>query len=247
MLSQDPSIFKTLNPSLFLLTPFFNLLHKTRTLKPLIATPNTLSINSFSQFLQNSDPNFTFSCQISQLWRDLHSIEGNAEFCREVKENARWKSKGLVESNLYRLNNQSRKYTDDFTHDELQQIVLGYDWMVRFMEKDDTNLHHPHDWYKYGEFKPYSWCGVFVGQPVLGRFNDERVTMIGEVKDQEEWEEVEQFEMSQDFGKRSEQGIGMMGSLGSNSQIRPTGIPAHHPQRLVQSYVRPQKTQQKPP
>ncbi|KAM1343669.1 hypothetical protein ACFX2F_007839 [Malus domestica] len=29
--------------------------------------------------------------------------------------------------------------------------------------------------------------------------------MIREVKDQEEWEKIEQFEMSQDFGKRSEQ------------------------------------------
>ncbi|KAM1758743.1 hypothetical protein ACFX11_007839 [Malus domestica] len=29
--------------------------------------------------------------------------------------------------------------------------------------------------------------------------------MIREVKDQEEWEKIEQFKMSQDFGKRSEQ------------------------------------------
>ncbi|KAM2359152.1 hypothetical protein ACFX1X_007898 [Malus domestica] len=49
------------------------------------------------------------------------------------------------------------------------------------------------------------WRGVVVGQPVRGRLTDKRVTMIREVKDQEEWEKIEQFEMSQDFGKRSEQ------------------------------------------
>ncbi|KAM1735420.1 hypothetical protein ACFX12_013894 [Malus domestica] len=38
------------------------------------------------------------------------------------------------------------------------------------------------------------------------------------------------------------QGIGMMGSLGSSSQMRPTGIPAHHPQRPVQSSLRPPST-----
>ncbi|KAM1091629.1 hypothetical protein ACFX19_019300 [Malus domestica] len=40
----------------------------------------------------------------------------------------------------------------------------------------------------------------------------------------------------------SMQGIGMMGSLGSSSQMRPTGIPVHHPQRPVQSSVRPPST-----
>ncbi|XP_009334033.2 uncharacterized protein LOC103926876 [Pyrus x bretschneideri] len=219
MLSKDPSLSKTLNPSLFLLTPFSNPLRKTLTLKPFTRAPKTLSISSSSQFQLNSDPNFTFSRQIPHLRRDLRSfagrskkkagggpspgrIEGNADSRREVRENARRKSKRLAESNFYRLKNQSRKYADNFTEDELQQIGLGYDRMVRFMEKDDPNLRHPHDWYKYGEFGPYSWRGVVVGQPVRGRFTDERVTIIGEVKDQEEWEKIEQFEMSQDFGKR---------------------------------------------
>lgn len=219
MLSQDPSLAKTLNPSLFLFTPFPNPLRKTLTLQPISTAPKRLCIKAFSQFPQNSDPNFTFSHQIPQLRRDIRSlagrskkkpgggpspgrIEGNAEFRKEVKQNARRKSKKLAESMFYRLKNPSRKYADNFTDDELQQIGLGYDRMVRFMEKDDPNLRHPHDWYKYGEFGPYSWRGVVVGEPVRGRFTDERVTMIGEVKDQEEWEKIEQFEMGQDFGKR---------------------------------------------
>lgn len=45
-------------------------------------------------------------------------------------------------------------YPDNFTEDELQQIGLGYDRMVRFMEKDDPNLRHPYDWYKYGQYGP---------------------------------------------------------------------------------------------
>ncbi|XAR64662.1 hypothetical protein NMG60_11008426 [Bertholletia excelsa] len=38
------------------------------------------------------------------------------------------------------------------------------------------------------------------------------------------------------------QGLGTMGSFGSGSQIRPSGIGAHHQQRPVQSSVRPQTT-----
>ncbi|KAB2605543.1 hypothetical protein D8674_005260 [Pyrus ussuriensis x Pyrus communis] len=77
--------------------------------------------------------------------------------------------------------------------------------MVRFMEKDNPNVRHLHDWYKYGEYGPYMWRGVVIGQSIRGRFTDKRVTMIRGVKDQDEWEKIEQFEMSQDFGKRSEQ------------------------------------------
>ncbi|KAI3801827.1 hypothetical protein L1987_29944 [Smallanthus sonchifolius] len=76
--------------------------------------------------------------------------------------------------------------------------------MVQFMEKDNPNLKHPYAWYKYGEFRPYSWRGVVLGEPIRGRFSDKNVTLIGEVRDQEEWEKIEPFEMSQDFGQRLE-------------------------------------------
>ncbi|KAG8492197.1 hypothetical protein CXB51_009895 [Gossypium anomalum] len=46
--------------------------------------------------------------------------------------------------------------------------------------------------------------GVVVGEPIRGWFSDERVTMIGEVKNHEEWEKIEQFEMASEFGKRPE-------------------------------------------
>ncbi|RVW43013.1 hypothetical protein CK203_090072 [Vitis vinifera] len=81
-------------------------------------------------------------------------------------------------------------------------IGLGYDRMVRFMEKDDPNLRHPYDWYKYGEFGPYSWRGIVLGDPIRGRMSDECVTLIGEVRDQEEWEKIEQHEMAIDFGEK---------------------------------------------
>ncbi|MFS7921556.1 hypothetical protein Hanom_Chr03g00238211 [Helianthus anomalus] len=131
-------------------------------------------------------------------------IEGNAELRREAKRNARRKSKKLAENLFYRLKNPHGNYPNNFTEEELQMIGLGYDRMVQFMEKDDPNLKHPYDWYKYGEFGPYSWRGVVLGEPIRGRFSDENVTLIGEVRDQEEWEKIEQFEMSQDFGQRLE-------------------------------------------
>lgn len=81
---------------------------------------------------------------------------------------------------------------------------LGYDRLVRFMEKDDERLKHPWDWYKYGEFGPYSWRGIVVGEPVRGMMSDECVTMFGEVKDHEEWEKIEQHEMAVEYGKRKE-------------------------------------------
>nr|CAD1838451.1 unnamed protein product [Ananas comosus var. bracteatus] len=67
---------------------------------------------------------------------------------------------------------------------------------------DDPNLRHPHDWYKYGSFGPYSWRGVVVGPPIRGRFSDDRVTLIGEVRDHEEWERIEQFDMAAQFSRR---------------------------------------------
>ncbi|KAG5064328.1 hypothetical protein JHK85_005511 [Glycine max] len=63
-------------------------------------------------------------------------------------------------------------YPDNFTEDELQQIGLGYDRMVRFMEKDDPNLRHP------------------------------------EVKDHEEWEQIEQGEMAEELGNKARSSIG---------------------------------------
>ncbi|KAA0066766.1 uncharacterized protein E5676_scaffold384G00980 [Cucumis melo var. makuwa] len=126
-------------------------------------------------------------------------IEGNAEFRRKLRHNARRKSQKLAESHFYRRKKPNSNYADNFSEDELQQIGLGYDRMVRFIEKDDPNLRHPYDWYKYGEFGPYSWRGVVVGEPIRGRFTDERVTIISEVKDHEEWEKIEQSEMAADF------------------------------------------------
>ncbi|KAL0399470.1 UNVERIFIED_CONTAM: hypothetical protein Sradi_2290300 [Sesamum radiatum] len=129
-------------------------------------------------------------------------IEGDAEVRREAKRNARRKSKKMAESLFYRMKNPHKNYPDNFSEEELQMIGLGYDRMVRFMDKDDPNLKHPYDWYKYGEFGPYSWRGVVLGDPIRGSFSDERVTMIGEVRDQEEWEKIEQYDMATDFQKR---------------------------------------------
>ncbi|MFQ6658488.1 hypothetical protein Gotur_027732 [Gossypium turneri] len=41
-------------------------------------------------------------------------------------------------------------------------------------------------------------------EPIRGWFSDARVTMIGEVKNHEEWEKIEQFEMASEFDKRPE-------------------------------------------
>eukprot|EP01018_Ginkgo_biloba_P020689 Gb_09926 [translate_table: standard] len=43
---------------------------------------------------------------------------------------------------------------EEFTEDELQMVGLGYYRSVRFKDKDDPTLRHPHDWYKYG---PHAW------------------------------------------------------------------------------------------
>ncbi|KAL5564544.1 hypothetical protein UlMin_027708 [Ulmus minor] len=228
MLTHDHSLSKTLNPSLTLLRysslpPFSNPLLKFLTFKP-PKPPKALSIDSHSK---TPNPSPTFSHQFAtELRRDVRPfagrsknkntgggtggsspgrIEGNAEFRREVKRNARRKTKKLAESLFYRLKNPHRIHPDNFTERELQEIGLGYDRMVRFMEKDDPNLRNPDDWYKYGQFGPYSWRGVVVGDPVRGRFTDERVAMISEVRDAEEWEKIEQFEMAQKFGKRLKQ------------------------------------------
>ncbi|KAK6934145.1 hypothetical protein RJ641_034300 [Dillenia turbinata] len=129
-------------------------------------------------------------------------IEGPAEIRRRARRNARIRSKKLAESLFYRLKNPNKNYPDNFTEDELQMIGLGYDRMVRFMKKDDPNLRHPYDWYKYGQFGPYSWRGIVLGDPIRGRFSDERVSIFGEVKDHEEWEKIEQHEMAVDYQSR---------------------------------------------
>ncbi|KAK1303316.1 hypothetical protein QJS10_CPB11g00486 [Acorus calamus] len=132
-------------------------------------------------------------------------IEGNAEVRRQAKENTRKRSRRLAENIFYRRNNpKNRNQADDFTEEELEMIGLGYDRAVRFMEKDDPRLRHPHDWYKYGQYGPYSWRGLVVGPPIRGRFSDERVALYGEVRDHEEWEEIERFEMGSDYSERLE-------------------------------------------
>ncbi|KAL6007980.1 hypothetical protein ACLOJK_033485 [Asimina triloba] len=129
-------------------------------------------------------------------------IEGNAEVRREAKRRAKIRSRRLAESLFYRLKNPNRSQADKFSEEELQLIGLGYDRMVRFMEKDDPNLRHPYDWYKYGEYGPYNWRGIVVGDPIRGRFSDERVSIISSVKDHEEWEEIEKHDMAMDFTRR---------------------------------------------
>ncbi|XP_059662725.1 uncharacterized protein LOC132308616 [Cornus florida] len=219
MLSQNVSLSKTLNPSLSTfqcpsISKFSNPLFKTlTTIHYTPQNPKPLLILSLSQNL-----NFPFSRQHVTHRREVRSfagrskkkpggpstgrIEGGAEIRREAKRNARRRSRKLAENLFYRLKNPHKNYPDNFTEEELQMIGLGYDRMVQFMEKDDPNLRHPYDWYKYGEFGPYSWRGVVLGEPIRGRFSDECVSMIGEVRDQEEWDKIEQFEMAQDFGNR---------------------------------------------
>ncbi|KAM6550330.1 hypothetical protein CsatB_000138 [Cannabis sativa] len=219
MVTQDFSLCKTLNPKFSLLhcsslSPFSNPLRKTLTFPPQNA-PKPSHFPTIPAILASGGKS-----------RDLRSyagrskkkppgpgggsssggrIEGNAEFRREVKRNARRRNKKMAESLFYRLKNPNRNHPDNFTEDELQEIGLGYDRLVRFMDKDDPNLRNPNDWYKYGEFGPYSWRGVVLGDPVRGRFSDERVAMISEVRDAEEWEKIEKSEMGQKFGKRLEQ------------------------------------------
>lgn len=198
MLTQNPSPPKILNPNLAKFTnPFI------KTLTPKIHLPP-----------QNPKP-LLIQCSLRRDIRALAGrsknppgagsggrIEGSAELRREARRNAKRRARRLAENLSYRLKNPHKNHADNFSEDELQMIGLGYDRMVRFMKKDDPNLRHPYDWYKYGEFGPYSWRGVVLGEPVRGRLSDECVSMMGEVRDHEEWEEIEQFEMAQDYGNR---------------------------------------------
>ncbi|KAL5738258.1 hypothetical protein ACOSP7_031019 [Xanthoceras sorbifolium] len=162
---------------------------------------------SFSLFPKTQPP---FSRRIPQFSRlDVRAMAGRSKkkgggppIRRQSKRKPRYRLVNIAETPYFRLKNSNKSHPDNFTEDELQTVGLGYDRWVRFMEKDDPELRHPYDWYKYGEFGPYSWRGVVVGEPKRGRFTDERVTISGEVKDQEEWEKIEQHEMAVDFGKR---------------------------------------------
>ncbi|RWW64271.1 hypothetical protein BHE74_00028505 [Ensete ventricosum] len=139
-------------------------------------------------------------------------IEGSGEVRREAKARARLRSRRLAENLFYRRKRRaaaSGNQADSFTDDELQAVGLGYDRAVRFMSKDDPNLRHPYDWYKYGDYGPYSWRGIVVGPPIRGRFSDDRVTLINEVRDQEEWEEIEQFDMSSEYCRRLDPAAGL--------------------------------------
>ncbi|CAN6886691.1 unnamed protein product [Brassica oleracea] len=228
MLGQDLSFSKTLNPS-FSLSPFS--IRK--------SPPNSFSRRTVSVLLV-TERNFTFGVKSSELYggfrRDVRAlagrskkkpggssggrIEGDSDTRKQAKRNAREKSKKLAESLFYRLYNNPDKsrsnilssHPDKFTEDELEMIGLGYDRMVRFMDKDDPRLRHPHDWFKYGEFGPYSWRGVVVGDPVRGTISDECVTMYGEVANHEEFEKIEQHEMNLAFQKRVKEldsGVGL--------------------------------------
>ncbi|XP_020589450.1 uncharacterized protein LOC110030850 isoform X2 [Phalaenopsis equestris] len=128
-------------------------------------------------------------------------IEGSGELRRVAKENARRRSRRIAENRFFRRSRSAAEQADSFTEDELEMIGLGYDRAVRFMSKDHPMLRHPHDWYKYGRYGPYSWRGIVVGPPIRGRFTDERVSIIGEVRDHEEFEKIEQFEMANDYSR----------------------------------------------
>ncbi|KAJ0801586.1 hypothetical protein HanPI659440_Chr03g0118911 [Helianthus annuus] len=214
MFQQNSPLSKTLNPYFSTFTPYPLTKISNPLYKPIIPIHSSPKIPKYPSIRALFSPKIP-SCRPSvrsyagrskkkEGGTSTGRIEGNAELRREAKRNARRKSKKLAENLFYRLKNPHGNYPNNFTEEELQMIGLGYDRMVQFMEKDDPNLKHPYDWYKYGEFGPYSWRGVVLGEPIRGRFSDENVTLIGEVRDQEEWEKIEQFEMSQDFGQRLE-------------------------------------------
>ncbi|ESQ48486.1 hypothetical protein EUTSA_v10022322mg, partial [Eutrema salsugineum] len=249
MLGQDLSFSKTLNPS-FSIFPF-----SIRKSPPSSVVRRTVSV------LPVAERNFPLGVKSSELFlrkdggfrRDVRAlagrskkkpggssggrIEGDSDMRKQVKRNAREKSKKLAESLFYRLYNNPDKsrsnilssHPDKFTEEELEMIGLGYDRMVRFMDKDDPRLRHPYDWFKYGEFGPYSWRGVVVGDPVRGSISDECVTMIGEVENHEEFEKIEQHEMNIDFQKRVKE-------LDSNVGLRYFWVFVRHPKwRLNES------------
>ncbi|XP_057958614.1 uncharacterized protein LOC131151383 [Malania oleifera] len=210
MFSQNISLPKTLNPPV---SPrqwkLSNPLHKTINPTRPPQNPRPFSIQSFFQSTKLPIPgqNHTHRQSVRSFAGRRkrpfpERIEGTEELMRKAKRSARRKAKKYAESFFYRLKNPNSNYPNNFSEEELQMIGLGYDRMVRFMEKDDPNLRHPYDWYKYGEFGPYSWRGIVLGDPIRGGMSDECVTLIGEVRDHEEWEKIEQFELATEFGQR---------------------------------------------
>ncbi|KAK9204152.1 hypothetical protein WN943_014410 [Citrus x changshan-huyou] len=183
---QDLSFSKTLNPSPFFPKPHFQLSRQ------------------FPQFSRLDIRALAGRSKKKPGGESSGRLEGNAAFRRRSKRKPKYRPVNLADYPFYRFKNSNKKtlYADNFTESELEMIGFGYDRMVRFMEKDDPDLRHPYDWYKYGEYGPYSWRGVVVGEPVRGRFSDERVRMYSPVKDHEEWEKIEQHEMGIDFGER---------------------------------------------
>lgn len=239
MLSQDLSFSKTLNPSFsFRKSPPNSGVRRVVSVLPVITERNYAFRVKSSELLLRKDDRFrrdvrAFAGRSKKKLGGGSSggrIEGDSDMRKQVKRNARDKSKKLAESLFYRLYNNPDKsrsnilssHPDKFTEEELEMIGLGYDRMVRFMDKDDPRLRHPYDWFKYGEFGPYSWRGVVVGDPVRGTISDECVTMIGEVENHEEFEKIEQHEMNLAFQKRVKE-------LDSNVGLRYFWVFVRHP------------------
>ncbi|KAH6780882.1 hypothetical protein C2S52_012119 [Perilla frutescens var. hirtella] len=231
MQPQNLSLPKTLNPNL---NPFHLFPSKFLKTLPRIPPPLSKSIKIRSQYPKFSGQNAIHRPDF-RLFAGRNkgktggAIDGGAELLREAKRNARRRSKKMAESLFYRLKNPHKNYPDNFSEEELQMIGLGYDRLVRFMEKDDPNLKHPYDWYKYGEFGPYSWRGVVLGDPIRGDFSDERVTMIGEVRDQEEWEKIEQHDMASEFQRR-------LDAMDKSKQVRYFWVFVRHPKWRVSDF-----------
>lgn len=239
MLSQDLTFSKTLNPSFsFRNSPLNSSVRRIVSVLPVITERNYAFSVKRSELFLREDGRFRRDVRAlaGRSKKKLGGgssggrIEGDADMRKQVKRNARDKSKKLAESLFYRLYNNPEKsrshilssHPDKFTEEELEMIGLGYDRMVRFMDKDDPRLHHPYDWFKYGEFGPYSWRGVVVGDPVRGTISDECVTMIGEVENHEEFEKIEQHEMNLAFQKRVKE-------LDSNVGLRYFWVFVRHP------------------
>jgi len=135
-------------------------------------------------------------------------IEGSGDVRREAKAKARVRSRRMGENAFYRRKRRAAAaaaagQADVFTDAELEMIGMGYDRAVRFMDgPDDPRLRDPHDWYKYGRYGPYHWRGIVVGPPIRGRFSDDRVSLMEEVHDHEEWDRIEQFDMCNQYSHR---------------------------------------------